>query len=190
MFKRAQIFLLIFFGFFFINFSNVFAITFDLLPPEGEFQKGQEIKFTININTEGKSYTSTQVGMSYDTQYLEYVSVSPGNTFSTVSSSPSGAGKIIISGSENSPYSGSGVFAYVIFKLIAQAPGSTDICVLYNPEDTPPNTPPTNVLPSSTPPLSAAPPSVLPRSGILKDFYKSIIIGFIFLAIASINLFL
>src|SRR3989339_1795284 len=83
--------------------SSVLATTFDLIAPTGQLTSGQEIKFTINIDTEGKSLSSTSIGMSYDTVYLQYVSTSPGNTFTTVSSTTQDGGKLIINGSSTTP---------------------------------------------------------------------------------------
>lgn len=165
--KTLNFFLIVFFCFFFAK--NIYALNFDLVAPSGELQRGQEVKFTINIDTEEKSYSSTQIGMTYETQYLEYVSVSPGDAFTTVSTTPAGDGKIIITGSSSSPYSGSGVFAYVTFKIIAAGPGSTQLCALFNPEITP-----------TSPPN----PTALPTTGVVANI-SQIILGSVFLALAS-----
>lgn len=175
MLKKTIYFLIIFLGYFLLAKSS-FALTFDLIAPTEQLQRGQEVKFTININTEGKSYSQTQIGMTYDTQYLEYISVSAGDTFSTVSAEPAGDGKLIIKGTNNSAYSGSGVFAYVNFKLIASSPGSTEICALFNPDTTP--------TPNPTSPTSP-PPSALPTSGNTNSANKAIFIGLLFLALAG-----
>ena len=152
------------------------ALTFDLIAPTGQLTSGQDVKFTININTEGKSYTSTKIGMTYETQYLQYVSVSAGNTFTTVSADPQGEGRLIISGNSTAGYSGSGTFAYVTFKIIATAPGSTQLCALFNP-DTPTSTP-------------AAPlPTALPTSGTVGNFKYGLTLGLIFLALAGGSFF-
>lgn len=176
MLKKVSVFVLILLSFFLIN-KSVFAITFDLIPPDGNLERGQEIQFTINVDTEGKSYSTTQIGMTYDTQYLQYISISAGNTFSTISAETAGDGKLIISGSNNSPYSGTGTFAYVTFKLIATAPGSTQLCVLFNPENTP------------TPQPTTPQPTSLPKTGNINQVYKNALIGLFFIAIASTGLF-
>lgn len=154
------------------------ALTFDLIAPSGQLERGQEIKFTINVNTEGRSYSSTQIGMTYDTQYLEYISVSAGNTFTTVSANPQEGGKLIISGNSSSGYSGSGVFAYVTFKIIAASSGATQLCVLFNPDTTP--TP----LPTS-PPISTFVPTSLPTSGDINGVGRGLTFGLIFLILAG-----
>lgn len=165
--------------------SSVMATTFDLIAPTGQLTRGQEVKFTINIDTEGKSLSSTSIGMTYDTQYLEYVSVSPGNTFATVSADVQTGGKIIITGSSNSPYSGSGVFAYVTFKLIATQSGSTQLCVLFNPASSPTPT----VGPTSTPAPGTPIPTSLPKTGQSEPMTKGIIFASVFLIVATAGFF-
>ncbi len=168
-----KIFLLIFLFSFLILPKSVFGMTFDLIPPEGELKRGQEIKFIVNIDTEGKSYSSVQIGMTYETQYLEYISTSAGDTFTNVSADNLGEGKLILTGTSNSPYSGKGVFAYVTFKIIADAPGSTQLCALYNPDITP-TAQPTRIIPTA-----------LPTSGIVGNVNKGIFVGVVFLFLSA-----
>jgi hypothetical protein len=152
---------------------SVNAVVFDLIapePPEGGFMRGQTVQFTINIDTQGENINSTQIGMDYDTQYLEYVSTTSGNAMTTVSTNNLGNGKLLFTGENQSGFSGQGVFAYVSFKIIAQAPGETRLCVLWNPESSP--TPP---LPTSTP----RPPT----PGEVKGVFIGGISGFMFLSI-------
>lgn len=162
---------------FFVLTKSSYALTFDLIPPSGQLERGQEIKFTINVDTEGKSYQTTQIGMKYETQYLEYISVSSGNTFSTISANEIEKGKLIISGTSNTPYSGSGVFAYVTFKIIANDSGSTQLCVLFNPETTP------TIAPTSPPR-----PTALPTSGVLNN-KNQVFLGLTFLTVAATGFF-
>jgi len=157
------------------------AITFDLIAPSGQLQRGGEAKFTINIDTESQSFASTQIGMTYDQAILEYVSTSPGNTFTTISADPQGDGKIIISGNSSQGFSGSGTYAYVTFKIIAQSPGSTQICALFNPAVTP-----TPTLAPSIPPQ----PTSMPKSGSVDKTTQGIISGLIFLGLAGAGLVL
>ncbi|MEK7597089.1 MAG: cohesin domain-containing protein [Patescibacteria group bacterium] len=164
-------------GFMFYT-SSVFALTFDLIAPTEQLVRGQEVKFTININTEGKSLSSTSIGMTHQSQYLEFISVSPGDTFTTVSADVQDGDKLLITGSSTSPYSGSGVFAYVTYKLIATGPGSTQLCALYNPALTP------------TPgPTSAPIPTSLPKSGESKSTVQGVILASLFFVAAGISLF-
>ncbi len=134
--KKFFFFLSLFLFFSFLA-KPTLATSFDLIGPTETLVRGQEVKFTINIDTENQSLTSTQIGLTYDTQYLEYLNTIPGNTISAISATTEEDGKVIISGLNQTPYSGSGVFAYVTFKLIAEAPGSTEICTLFSPSTTP-----------------------------------------------------
>lgn len=163
--------------------SSVLATTFDLIAPTGQLTSGQEVKFTINIDTEGKSLSSTSIGMTYDTVYLQYVSTSAGNTFTTVSSTTQDGGKLIINGSSTTPYSGSGVYAYVTFKLIATQPGSTQLCALYNPVETTPTPGPTSAPGSPTTPPAA--PTALPNTGGAEPTTKGIILAAFFFILAT-----
>ena len=174
--KKILLVVVLFFVFLFAAKAS-FAITFDLIAPSGTLERGQEVKFTINVDTEGKSYSSTQIGMTYETQYLEYVSTSAGDTFTTVSANPQGDGKLLISGSSSSGYSGKGTYAYVTFKLIATAPGTTQLCALYNPGTTPTPTPTS----ASSTPI----PTALPTSGSVGSTGRGVILGLIFIALAG-----
>lgn len=169
--------------------SSVHALTFDLIAPSGELIRGQEIKFTINIDTEGKSLSSTSIGMTYETQYLEYVSTLPGNTFTTVSTDVQDGGRLIISGSSTSPYSGSGTYAYVTFKLIATGPGSTELCALFNPLVSPtPTLTPTGPQPTSPPgqpTYTPYPTAAPPRPGSINQTIKGIILASLFFITAA-----
>ncbi len=168
--------------------NSVLAITFDLIAPSGELIRGQEVKFTININTEGKSLSSTSIGMTYETQYLEYVSTLPGNTFTTVLTDVQGSGKLIITGSSTTPYSGSGVFAYVTYKLIATGPGATQLCALFNPETptaTPQPTSPQPTSPPGQPTYTPYPTAAPPRPGSINQTTKGIVLASLFFITAA-----
>ncbi len=156
--------------------NSVLATTFDLIAPSSDqLVRGQNVKFTVNIDTGGQSLSSTSIGMTYETQYLEYVSTIPGNTFTTVSTDVQGSGKLVISGSSTTPYSGSGTYAYVTYKLIATAPGSTQLCALFNPSS-----------PTPTPVLTSPPvPTTLPKSGETKSVSQGIILATFFLIMAA-----
>lgn len=168
--------------------SSVLAVTYDLINPTGQLVRGQDVQFTININTESKSIASAAIGMTYDTQYLEYISVTPGDTFTTVSADVQGGGKLIINGTSTSPYSGSGTFAYVTFKLIATQSGSTQLCVLFNPATSTP-TP----VPTSAPAATAVPgvttyapaPTSLPKTGESGAIKNGIVLGSFFFLLAT-----
>jgi LPXTG-motif cell wall-anchored protein len=136
---------------FFLLAPPTFATKFDLIPPSGTLQRGQDITFTINIDTEGASVTTVPAGITYDSTLLKYVSVTAGAAMNSVVADTTtyGTGKILFTGTNNSGYNGTGVFATVVFNIIAQSSGSTEICTLWLPEVTP--TPPPNSTPTPAP---------------------------------------
>lgn len=142
--KLAGMCFFVVFSLFFILATPVSATTFDLIPPSGTLQRGQDITFTINIDTEGESITSIQSGLTYDTTLLKYVSVTAGAAMNSVVADTTtyGAGKILFTGTNNAGFNGTGVFATVVFTIIAQSSGSTEICTLWLPEPSPTPTPP------------------------------------------------
>ena len=162
--------------------SPTYALTFDLVGPTGELTRGQDVVFKININTEEKSLSTASVGMTYETQYLEYVSTAPGDSFTTVSANVlAEGGKLVITGASTTPYSGSGTFANVTFKLIATEAGSTELCALYNPETTP-TLPP--VAPTSPPA-----PTALPKTGGSESTTQGAILASLFFVAAGISFY-
>lgn len=166
--------------------NSVLATTFDLIAPSDPLVRGQEIKFTINIDTEGKSLSSTSIGMTYETQYLEYVSTAPGDTFTTISTDNLSGGKLIISGTSTTPYSGSGTYALVTYKLIATGPGSTQLCALFNPVTV---TPTPNPSPTPGGPTNPPAPTSLPKSGESGSTIQGALLASIFFAVAAFGFF-
>lgn len=174
--------------FFMLYVTTAHALTFDLIAPTEQLVRGQDVKFTVNVDTEGKSLSSTSIGMTYETQYLEYVSVTPGDTFTTVSADVQGDGKFIVTGTSTTPYSGSGVFAYVTYKLIATGPGSTQLCALYNPASSTPTPGPTSTPgPGAT---SAPAPTSLPKTGESSSTIQGAILASLFFIAAGAGLFI
>lgn len=131
------------FSFLFAFVSPTFATKFDLIPPSGTLSRGQDITFTINIDTEGTSVTSIQSGLTYDSILLQYVSVAAGAAMTSVVADTTtyGTGKVLFTGANTTGYNGTGVFATVVFKIIAQSSGSTEICTLWLPTPSPSPTP-------------------------------------------------
>jgi len=146
---RKQFFSLICILFAFCFLSNVksaYATSFTIIAPSGTLSRGQDVPFTVSINTEESTVTSIQTGMNYDTSYLEYVSAVPGTAMNTITVDTSvGAGKLLLTGTNNTGFKGTDVYATVTFKIIADSPGSTEVCTLWTPTAiTPsPTTPPT-----------------------------------------------
>lgn len=192
--KKILVFIFILAGYFFLFpklfFSSALAVKYSLAQPGGPYTRGQEIRFTINVDTQGATIKTGTIGMTYETQYLEYVSTTPGAAMTSVSSSQLGGGQLLFSGENSAGFTGQGVFAYVNFKLIAQAPGQTSLCVLWAPSPSPTVTPgPTS--PPGTP-LPTSPPAVtnLPTSGEAKNGMLATSLGLGFLTIFVIFYFL
>lgn len=129
--------------------TPTYATKFDLIPPTGTLERGQNITFTINIDTEGAAVTSIQSGLTFDSTLLQYVSVAPGAAMNAVVADTTtyGAGKVLFTGTNTAGYNGTGVFATVVFTIIAQNPGSTEVCTLWLPQPSPTPTPPINSTP-------------------------------------------
>lgn len=184
--RRKILALIGIFAFLFCTFPKAtYAIAFDLIAPSGTLTMGQTVTYTINIDTQGKSLQTTEIGVTYDTQYLQFLNVTPGDTFSTVTATPLDGGKIVISGSSTTAYSGQGTFAYLNLKLIAGNPGSTDLCVLWAPSPTP--SPTSALTPTSTPvpgTTTYPAPTVLPTSGGTGAAQRAGVFGITFVSLA------
>ncbi|QQG44405.1 MAG: hypothetical protein HYW86_00595 [Candidatus Roizmanbacteria bacterium] len=180
--KKILSVLFLIIGIIFLPSSTLAAVSFDLIPPSGQLTRGQEIQFTVNIDTGTGSITSTQVGASYQTQYLQYLSVTPGDAVSQLDVQDLGGGKILMTGSNPSGFKGKGIFAYINFKIIAQAPGSTELCTLFAPSTTPTSAP--TAVPT-IPAGATVAPTQLPRSGNTATAYGGTLIGIAALAISS-----
>lgn len=147
----------VFFLFFsFIIPKETLATRYDLIAPTETLTRGQPVQFTISIDTQGQTINTGQIGMTFDTQYLQYSSAVPGDAMSQISVDTTQTGKLILTGTNTAGYSGTGNFAVVTYNLIAQAPGSTVLCTLFAPATAP-----------TSPPVTAAPrPTRLPKSGV------------------------
>jgi len=179
--------LFLFFVSLYLCAGSVFATKFDLIPPTGTLERGQDITFTINVDTEGASLTTIQSGLTYDAQLLQYVSVTAGAAMNAVAADTTtyGTGKILFTGTNNTGFNGTGVFATVVFKIIAQSAGETEICTLWLPAPT--ATPsPTSIIPTS-PPVPTLPPqpTALPRMGITDSRNTAVTAALIFFAVTG-----
>ncbi|PIY68648.1 hypothetical protein COY90_04795 [Candidatus Roizmanbacteria bacterium CG_4_10_14_0_8_um_filter_39_9] len=167
--------------------SPVHAVKFELVPPSGQLSRGQEVTFTINIDTQGASLSTIQTGLTYDTQFLEYVSAAAGATMDSLSVDTSlGGGKLVLTGTNAADFTGAGVYATVVFKIIAQESGSTELCTLWTPSPTPtlpPDAPTATPLPP--PPPTVPPPTALPQTGFGVPKTMGTIAGILFIAVAG-----
>jgi LPXTG-motif cell wall-anchored protein len=162
---------------------NAQAIKFDLIAPTGQLSRGQDIQFTINIDTQGANVASQEIGFTYDTQYLSYVSINPGTAMTSVTTSDQGGGKLLLSGANSTGFSGTGSFAIVTLNLIATSAGSTNLCALWSPQPTATTAP---VATSAVQPTAPPPP---PRTGSTDGTVMGLIAGTI-LIIGTAGLFI
>jgi len=129
---------------------QVLALSMTIEAPTTQLVRNQEYDFVVSIDTFNSAITTTQGRVTYETQYLQFVSLTKGNFFDSVTYDEATTGTIIITGTNTSAKSGSGTFAIIRFKLIATAAGSTTLCAVapITPTGTPPPAAPT------TPPQS------------------------------------
>ncbi|MBI4009052.1 hypothetical protein HY357_02365 [Candidatus Roizmanbacteria bacterium] len=177
--------LVVFFLIVFPLFHKVYAVTYDLIAPEGQLHRGQEVQFTIYIDTEGTTVTTGQIGVTYETQYLEYLGITAGPAMTSVTAAPQETGSFLITGTNASGFSGNDIFANLNFKIIADAPGETQLCALWAPSPSPTVTP-TNPPGTTTQPTTPLPTS-LPRTGnnVPKN-YAGFLAGFFMLGAAGL----
>ncbi len=138
--------------------SSVSAVTYDLIAPDGVLTRGQDVHFIVKIDSEGTPITSATVGMTYESQYLQFVSATPGDAMTAVTTTQPDGSTLLLTGTNNSGFNSAGVFADVTFKLIAQAAGTTKLCTLFSPGTTP-------TLAPTVPPQPATPKPTLIVSG-------------------------
>jgi hypothetical protein len=155
--------------------------------------------------------TTTAIGMTFDTQFLEYISTDPGTTFPSVTADLQGTSQMVITGTSANGFSGSGSFAIITFKIIAAGPGSTSLCTLFNPATptstpttaptTPPSGPTSTPTPTITPggptltptptslatPTSPPPPTSLPQSGFTAQIGGGVLFGFVAVALMTLG---
>ena len=136
------------------------APSYSLVAPNSGIARGQNVQFTVRIDTAGEAVTNTTAGLRYDTKYLKYVGVQAGEAASSVTGTESTTGEIILTGQSNS-FQGEGAYAYVTFNIVADAPGGTQLCSVFTPSNGPSNTGSTTGTTTSAQPR----PTTLPQSG-------------------------
>jgi hypothetical protein len=151
------------------------AVSYDLIAPSGTLTRGQDVQFAVNIDSESSTVSDTTIGMTYESQYLQYVSATPGDAMTSVTATATDENTLLLTGSNTSGFNGSGTFAYVTFKIIAEAPGTAELCALFSPSTTPAPVP-------TTPPVV---PTALPVTGSVNNTQLATVIG-TFLLVSSI----
>ncbi|OGK64950.1 hypothetical protein A2313_00080 [Candidatus Roizmanbacteria bacterium RIFOXYB2_FULL_41_10] len=150
--RRGFLILLIAFLALFTHVPQALALSMTIEAPSEQLVRDQEYDFVVSIDTFNTAITTTQGRVTYETEYLQFVSLTKGNFFESVTYTEASTGTIIITGTNAAAKSGSGTFAIIRFKLIATAAGSTTLCAIapITPTSTPPPTNPT------TPPQSCS----------------------------------
>jgi len=155
MFKKLVLVALFSFAFLFIGVQKSEAALYFVEAPASPLTRNLEYDFIITVDTLGTPMTTGIADVTYETQYLQLVSVSNGNFFDSVTHTTPATGTIRLTGTNASAKSGSGNFAIIRFKLIATAAGSTTLCSV-EPVTTPTPVPTTPVGPTSPPLLQCS----------------------------------
>lgn len=106
------------------------ALSMSIEAPSQQLERDKEYDFVVTIDTQNSAITTTQGRVTYETQYLQFVSLTNGNFFASTTHTEEATGVIVLTGTNSSPKTGSGTFAIIRFKLIATAPGSTTLCAI------------------------------------------------------------
>jgi len=187
--KLKQLFLIpfiIFLGFFFIAVS-VNAIDISTEAPQEQLVRGQVFDWKVNIDTQGESITKQEFYFTYETQYLELQgTLYSGGFFDNVSYSQVESGKLYVVGESSTAKSGSGVVAVAKMKIIASAPGTSQLCAVLPITPTPTGQPTATPAPTSPYATSTPRPTVLPTSGGGGQLLSFAFFGLIFLALATV----
>jgi uncharacterized protein YggU (UPF0235/DUF167 family) len=148
------------------------ASSFSLVAPSGQLSRGQDVQFTINIDTAGETIDAAAMALRYDTAYLKYVGIQPGDATTSVSGTESSSGVVNIE-AQSSAFSGTGTFAVITFNIIAEQSDSTQLCSISSATTTPTNSGSTTGGSTST--GSSARVSTLPQSGAAETTLLAVI---------------
>lgn len=143
--KISLLFFLILTTFFIAFPAKTQAISMTIDAPTEQLVRGEEYDFVVTIDTFNTAIATTQGRVTYETQYLQFVSLTNGNFFQSTTYTEESSGTIILTGTNSTAKTGSGTFAIIRFKLIATAAGSTTLCAIVpiTPTGTPaPSAPP------------------------------------------------
>jgi len=143
--KITMLFFLLLTTFFLVLPSETQAISMTIEAPSEQLVRGEEYDFVVTIDTFNTAIATTQGRVTYETQYLQFVSLTNGNFFASTTYTEESTGTIILTGTNSTAKTGSGTFAIIRFKLIATAAGSTTLCAIapITPTGTPvPSAPP------------------------------------------------
>lgn len=164
------------FGVFLTLPQRVLAVAYDLIPPSGPLQRGQDVDFIIDLDSGGTPFYSGTVGLQYDTQYLQYRTAVQGDILDSLVVTQQDNSTLVLTGTNTAGYNGLGTFATITFTLIATAPGSTQLCTLIEVPTSPTPIPSSPVNPTLRPS-----PTQLPQSGSATAGTATAVAGILFL---------
>ena len=179
------IFASILFCFIFIA-KNVLAIDLSVEAPQELLVQGQVFDFKVNIDTQGESITKQEFYFTYEKEYVEFQSLLAGDFFDNVSYSKVEEGKLYVIGELSAPKSGSGLVAVSKLKIIATAPGTSQLCGVLPITPTPIGQLTDTPAPTSPYATSTAAPTALPTSGGGGQLLSYAFFAVVFLVLAAI----
>lgn len=166
--------------------GNVLAIDISTEAPQEVLVRGQVFDWKVNIDTQGESITKQEFYFTYEKEYVEFQSLLAGDFFDNVSYSKVEEGRLYVIGESSAPKSGSGLVALVKMKIIASAPGTSQLCAVVPITPTPTGQPTNTPAPTSPQATSTIRPTVLPTSGGGGQLLSYAFFAVVFLVLAAI----
>jgi hypothetical protein len=125
--------------FIFANSGTVYAAALEFSKTQVSASLGEELDVDVTIDTQSKAVAGADAVILYNPQYIEVVSVDPGDVFADYPARfyDNTNGKIMVSGivsSKHNLYRGRGVMARIRFRT--KAMGASQITFQYTPGDT------------------------------------------------------
>jgi len=142
MLKKWLLLLILIFSIFLFA-PKTWAASMTIEPITEQLVRGEEYDFVVTVDTFNDSVDTLSGTFTYETEYLQLVSVTNGNFFDSTTYTEEATGEIILTGTNSAAKSGSGTFAVVRLKLTADSAGSSTLCTILpiTPSGTPTPTP-------------------------------------------------
>lgn len=134
----ALILAVLFFG---ISPAYAYAATLSITPSTGQINKGCDVTFTIEMDTQGAQTDGTDVILSYDPakMTIAQTDITNGKIYADYpgNSVDAAAGKVSISGiaQVSEAFSGKGTFATLKFKVLSSASGNATLKFDFDPNN-------------------------------------------------------
>lgn len=122
------------------------AVGYSLNPPRGQLSRGETVQVTVGTDVQGENHSVGVIGITYDTNKLQYVSASPASSTDSIDITQPSTGKLLVVGKKSSSYITTGTFAILNFTIIADESGSTEICAAFSPSQEELQSIPTSIL--------------------------------------------